>query len=116
VETIDAMFDALKAFYNNGNYNGPYLAQWDFNDDDALKGYDADVNAGDSDAKLFIHEIVGTTLGDANLDGICNYADLNVLGVHWLQSGIETWADGDLNGDGVVDAEDMNLISINWLQ
>ena len=113
VETIDAMFDALEAYNNNGAYNGPYLAQWDFNDDNALKGYSNDVNAGDSDAKEFIHEIVGTTLGDADLDGDVDLSDMTVIGSHW-QFSSETWNDGDLNGDGIVNVQDLDLWTEYW--
>jgi hypothetical protein len=63
VETIDAMFDAVEAFANGGQY----LAQWDFfdNGENELVGFDGQADAPTSDAMEFIHEIVGTRLGDA---------------------------------------------------
>ena len=109
------MFDALEAYYNGGANNGPYLAQWDFNDDGILVGYGADADTTTSDAKVFIEDIVGTHFGDANLDGSVNALDMNVIGQNWLDS-VDSWNGGDLNGDGVVDTADLNLLGKYWQQ
>ena len=52
-------------------------------------------------------------LGDANLDGIINAADLNSLGSNW-QSSPNRWSQGDFDASGTVDAADLNLIGVNW--
>jgi hypothetical protein len=52
-------------------------------------------------------------VGDANLDGTIDQADLNALGLHWLSPG--EWSGGDFNGDGVVNASDLNFVGLNWL-
>lgn len=51
--------------------------------------------------------------GDANLDGIVDVHDLNILALNWLQEE-KGWIDGDFNYDGVVNTQDLNFIGINW--
>ena len=58
---------------------------------------------------------VAYLLGDANLDGVVDAMDLNVVGVNWLQP-VTGWCSGDFNADGVVDALDLNEVGINWLR
>lgn len=55
-------------------------------------------------------------VGDVNLDGAVNAADLNVLGRNWLQSGT-TWSDGNVFVDGLdakVNADDLNMVALSW--
>jgi hypothetical protein len=54
-------------------------------------------------------------LGDANLDGTVNAADLNDLGLSWLGNQA-TWSTGDFTGDGTVNAQDLNKLALNWQQ
>lgn len=49
-------------------------------------------------------------LGDANGDGVVNFADLNVVLSSFGQSGPPGSLPGDLNGDGVVNFADMNMV------
>jgi hypothetical protein len=53
-------------------------------------------------------------LGDTNLDGLVNAADLNVLGLHWLDDDAASWSVGDFNGDHLVDGRDLNPVGLNW--
>ena len=53
-------------------------------------------------------------LGDANLDGTVDAADLNQVGQNWLAGGT-TWETGDFNGDDTTNAGDLNLVGQNWL-
>ena len=53
-------------------------------------------------------------MGDANLDGAVNAADLNVVGLNWLKTGCVSWSDGDFNGDNQVNPADLNIIGLNW--
>ena len=53
--------------------------------------------------------------GDANLDGIVDASDLNVVGLNWLQD-VTGWCSGDFTADGVVNASDLNKVGLNWLQ
>ncbi len=52
-------------------------------------------------------------LGDANLDGTVNAADLNAVALNWLGNEA-TWSTGDITGDGTVDAQDLNKLALNW--
>ncbi len=51
--------------------------------------------------------------GDANLDGMVNMADLQVLGDYWGADNAQ-WAGGDYNGDGRVNLADLQLLGDNW--
>jgi uncharacterized protein (TIGR03790 family) len=58
-------------------------------------------------------------LGDANLDGRVDVADLSLLGAYWGttgQSGGYMWSYGDFNGDGVIDVADLSLLGAYWGQ
>ena len=55
----------------------------------------------------------GFLLGDTNLDGQVDVADLNTVGVNWTQS-TGLWSAGDFNGSGIVEAGDLNVLGINW--
>jgi hypothetical protein len=52
-------------------------------------------------------------LGDANLDGTVNAADLNAVGLSWQQTG-KAWSQGDFSVDGFVSSTDLMLIGLNW--
>lgn len=51
--------------------------------------------------------------GDANLDGIINAADFDVLAAHFGAVG-QNWLAGDFNGDGVVNALDFNALATHF--
>lgn len=60
------------------------------------------------EAALFVAP--GKTLaGDANNDGACDFADLNLVLSFFGQSGAQA-APGDVNNDGVCDFPDLNLV------
>ena len=46
--------------------------------------------------------------GDANLDGVVDVSDFNMVNANMYSTG-KSWADGDFNGDRVVDVSDMNI-------
>ncbi|QQE12267.1 hypothetical protein JD969_01985 [Planctomycetota bacterium] len=60
-------------------------------------------------------------MGDANLDGIINQLDLNIVHnnlssltpISLTESSPLTWIDGDFNGDGIVNNTDLNLLTNN---
>ena len=78
---------------------------------------DGIVNDSDRDLWLaeagFRNSLVGPFLiGDANLDGIVNAADLDALATHW-QGDHQKWSDGNFTGYGV-NSSDLNVLALNW--
>ena len=53
--------------------------------------------------------------GDANLDGVVDRVDLNLLALNW-QANDKVWSEGDFTGDGAVNAADLMTIGIHWQQ
>jgi len=60
-------------------------------------------------------EVAYTLLGDANLDGLVNGSDFNILAANFNQS-ITGWDQGDFNYDGLVNAADFNELAANFNQ
>ena len=58
------------------------------------------------------------TVGDANLDGIVNDADLSLLLAHWDQDVTQEpdggWGKGEFNGTAPVSDNDLSLLLANW--
>jgi uncharacterized lipoprotein YddW (UPF0748 family) len=54
-----------------------------------------------------------TWLGDANLDGRVDIADLGILAANWQQSG-RFWHHGDFSYTGTVDIADLGILAGNW--
>jgi hypothetical protein len=80
---------------------------------------------GISDRKLFtdldyaVMRDIGWTvplIGDANVDGSVDIADLVRLSQNYSASGDVGWAQGDFNLDGVVDIADLVLLSQHYSQ
>ncbi len=93
---IDALLNAIRA-----------------GSDDAKFDLDGSGDVSDADVTYLVERVLGTFLGDANLDGVVNVRDLNVIGVGW-QSNVSGWAQGDFDGNGSVDASDLNDVGVNW--
>ena len=72
---------------------------------------DNDVDFDDREA--WIHDVVGSSFGDANLDGVFNSRDLvQVFQAAQYEDGIKensNWAQGDFNGDYEFDTKDLVL-------
>lgn len=64
------------------------------------------------DLNVMVDQLVRTPLGDANLDGTVDIADLVRLSQNY--SGAGGWAQGDFNGDGVIDIADLVILSSNY--
>ena len=52
-------------------------------------------------------------VGDSNLDGMVNAADLNNLALNW-GADVSSWSAGDFNADGRISALDLNGLAVNW--
>ena len=96
---INVLFGAISA--------GNMAAEFDLDDSGLVD---------QEDVQFLVVNIIGTFLGDANLDGNIDPRDLNQVGIHWQRMDGAGWASGDFTGDGAVDARDLNLIGINWLR
>ncbi len=83
--------------------------------DDAFD-LDASGTVDQSDVLYLVENVIGTFMGDANLDGKVGSQDLNRTGINWLESGPIGWQGGDFNGDDHVNAADLNWIGRNWLK
>ena len=51
--------------------------------------------------------------GDANLDGVVDALDANIISLNFMASGVG-YSAGDVNLDGVVNALDANIVSLNF--
>ena len=84
-----------------------------FGGEDLRYDLDGDQNVGSSDMNLLINDILGTGVGDANLDGVFNSTDF----VQVFQrgeyedniAGNSTWTDGDWDCDGDFTTRDLVL-------
>ncbi|MCA9185751.1 MAG: VCBS repeat-containing protein [Planctomycetales bacterium] len=88
---IDLLYRAINA----GNFDDVY----DLNGDGTLN---------QSDVDRLVFGALGTSYGDANLDGVVNGADYSIWLAHKFQANT-SWASADFSGDGNTDVSDYNL-------
>lgn len=67
-----------------------------------------DLLIDDEDIRVLVEDILKTSIGDVNLDGVLDEVDLAIAQANLGQPG--GWADGDVNGDGIVDDADIAII------
>lgn len=65
------------------------------------------------DMNDLLTNILHKSYADANLDGVVDFTDFQVLLDHWQKTG-QGWAGGDWNGDGVTDFLDFQTLLDNW--
>ncbi|WP_428387627.1 dockerin type I domain-containing protein [Mucisphaera sp.] len=86
-------------------------------DIDALTSTPADLNrdgvSNPADRTYLIERVLGTTLGDANLDGTVNLTDLSSLASHFSQPSVG-WSQADFDGSGTVDLIDLSLLASSF--
>ncbi|MEM7576124.1 MAG: dockerin type I domain-containing protein [Planctomycetota bacterium] len=98
VDIADA--DALSIAIQNGNTDPAY-------------DLDGSGTLTLADYAYLVEDIVGTTQGDANFDGLVNQTDLNAVLNNWGSSNANR-LQGDLNGNRFVDQLDLNRVLNNW--
>ncbi len=79
---------------------------------DLLYDYNNDRSVDREDLAAILDEQFNAVLGDADLSGVVDEADLEILRENYLQPG--RWAVGDLNLDGWVDFADYTELARNW--
>jgi hypothetical protein len=71
-----------------------------------------DGRVNQADVVELVQVILGTTLGDVNLDGVTNAADLAIVDASIATAPAQIWwGTGDLTGDGVVNAADRTIVT-----
>ncbi len=106
----DGIVDALDIDYVYANFG-------DFSilDQAVYMDLSADMNGdlvvGQSDVDWVVETVLETAYGDANLDGVVDTLDSDIVSTNFGLAGLG-WAGGDFNGDGVTDALDQAFISI----
>jgi hypothetical protein len=53
-----------------------------------------------------------TYLGDTDLDGVVDVADLGKLATNWQAAGV--WTTGDFDYSGLIDVNDLGMLATNW--
>lgn len=98
--TISASdMDALSVLVKNPS---PFVAQFDVNEDGVLSELD----------RLAWMTLMGTTPGDADLNGIVDFTDFLALSASFGQEA--GWVAGDFDGDSLVGFSDFLLLSDNF--
>ncbi len=71
--------------------------------------------SGDGTAGGHFNFVATLLAGDANLDGIVDGNDFNILLSNWNSTAIDKlFIDADFNGDGAVSSDDYNQLINNW--
>ncbi|MGD0390289.1 MAG: PEP-CTERM sorting domain-containing protein, partial [Tepidisphaeraceae bacterium] len=118
-DPISTIAGYIESGYNGGAWNGPGIistaAQTSTNGLLYGVGY-ADgkdgVVSGLASGQI---EVTYTLLGDANLEGVVNGADLTILAANYNQS-VTGWDQGDFNYDGMVNGIDLSDLAVNFNQ
>ena len=125
----------LTIHFTDLSTNSPTEWAWDFDNNGTVDSYDQNpthiyYTTGTYTVKLTATNSVGsddeiktgyiTVTGsaqpawDLNGDGVCNIGDVVIVGLHWLETGIEGWIPEDLNSDGVINIGDVVVLGLYW--
>ncbi|MEQ9459452.1 MAG: hypothetical protein RIG82_00680 [Phycisphaeraceae bacterium] len=75
--------------------------------------YDQSGTVDDDDRLYLIQTLIGTVLGDTNLDFSVDLIDLSALAANFSTSDA-LWQHGDISGDGSVDLIDLSMLATNF--
>jgi hypothetical protein len=129
---VDANLTATGTVVASGSIQIESNSIGDFDADGMLDCDDIDalgaaIRAGSSDAQFdldgngavdsadygyWVTNIMGTVIGDANLDGRTDVSDFNIWNANKFTNSTG-WCTGDFNGDGQTDVSDFNLWNSN---
>jgi hypothetical protein len=96
--------DGVSANYGIAGYAGMKIS---LNDQAGLAGWWADYTLYSQ------HALEYSLLGDANIDGVVNVADLTNLLNNYNKTGM-VWTNGDFTGDGMVNVADLTALLNNY--
>jgi hypothetical protein len=74
--------------------------------------YDKQINV--LDLEFLIQTIFETYMGDVNLDGSVDEADLAIFADGWKVGDGYDWLSGDITGDGVINEADLAYLADTW--
>jgi MYXO-CTERM domain-containing protein len=77
---------------------------------------DGDGTADGDDVVYYVSQELGTLMGDSNLDGNVDEADLAFLADGWKVGPGYDWSTGDFTGNGEIDEADLAYLADNWKQ
>jgi autotransporter-associated beta strand protein len=118
-DPITTIAGYIKSGYNGGHWNGPGIISSVALTNASGLLYGVGYADGKDNVVVGLTsgqiELKYTLLGDANLDGLVNGSDFNILAANFNQS-ITGWDQGDFNYDGLVNASDFNVLAANFNQ
>lgn len=92
------------------NADGDPVGDLDGTDFSLIVRYAGDTLTGSGTVPVGSIFVQSALPGDANLDGIVDVIDLDILGQNYDDPGPWRWDDGDFTGDGLVDLVDFDLL------
>ncbi|MCH8042376.1 MAG: choice-of-anchor B family protein [Planctomycetes bacterium] len=102
---LDFQFDVRDVDALLGEINQPSgKAIFDLDDDGLIDR---------QDLAFLVREVLDTELGDANLDGRVDEADLEIMRANWKAEGVG-WSQADFTGDGLVNIADLTTVAQFW--
>jgi len=115
-DPISSIAALIKSGYAGGKWNGPGIFSstaasnraYGIGYADGADGVAAGIGSGQIELKY-------TLLGDANLDGVVNGIDFNLLATNFNKA-VSGWDKGDFNYDGKVNGIDFDLLAENFNQ
>jgi hypothetical protein len=81
-----------------------------------LEDRDGDGDADQQDVEYFVASELGNCMGDTDLNGSVDEADLAWVADGWKIAGSYDWGTGDFTGDGQINEADLAYLADNWKQ